>query len=93
MKKKVDPRDYNLSPKTNLLRNDSGEFCIVINRKTRIAMKDAAVILQKAKTIKRKVPGASVVLETTAPVCSKSVHFLQMHHIVVVSIDSIEGQN
>ena len=44
-------------------------------------MKDAAVILKKAATIKESVPSAAVTLETTAPICSKSIKFLKKNGI------------
>ncbi len=47
-------------------------------------MKDAVAILKKAETIKEIVPSASVTLETTAPVCSKSIIFLKENGINVV---------
>ncbi len=46
-------------------------------------MNDAVTILKKAETIKESVPSASVALETTAPVCSKSIKFLKENGINV----------
>jgi hypothetical protein len=77
MIKKIDPKIYGLPPRTILMKRDSGEFILVINRKSRIIMKDALAILKKVEKIKEKVPNASVALETNAPVCSKSIKFLE----------------
>ncbi len=49
-------------------------------------MKDAVTILKKAETIKKSVLSASVTLETTAPVCSKSIKFLKENGIEVVHL-------
>ncbi|MCK5165070.1 MAG: hypothetical protein KAQ72_15190 [Desulfobacula sp.] len=73
----VDPKLYGLPPRTVLMKQDSDEFVLVINRKSRIIMKDALTIVKKVEKIKEKVQGASVVLETSAPVCSKSIKFLK----------------
>ena len=63
---------------------DLEEFILVINRKSRVIMKDAITILKKAEIIKEKVPNASVSLETTAPVCSKSIKFLKENGVEVL---------
>ena len=77
MIEQVDPKLYGLPPRTVLMKQDSDEFVLVINRKSRIIMKDALTIVKKVEKIKEKVQGASVVLETSAPVCSKSIKFLK----------------
>ena len=85
MTKQVDPKIYRLPPRTVLMKKDSDKFTLVINRKSRIIMKDALIILKKVEQIKKKVPGASVFLETNAPVCSKSIKFLEENDIDVVT--------
>ena len=77
MIEQVDPKLYGLSPRTILMKQDSKKFALVINRKSRIIMKDAIIILKKIEKIKEKVQNASVVLKTNAPVCSKSIKFLK----------------
>jgi len=86
LKKTVDPKSYGLPPRTVLLKIGPEKFILVINRKNRIIMKDASIILKKVEQIKGKVQNASVVLETSAPVCSKSIKFLNEKGIDVVSI-------
>ncbi|MEN8211120.1 MAG: hypothetical protein ABFR31_05340 [Thermodesulfobacteriota bacterium] len=85
MTEQVDPKNYNLPPRTVLKKRDFNEFILVINRKSRIIMKDALGVLKKNEKIKEKVPGASVSLETNAPVCSKSINFLAENDIDVVT--------
>jgi len=50
-----------------LLKDDNDNFVLLIDRKSRIIMKDANAILEKADKIKKIVPGATITLETTAP--------------------------
>ena len=77
MTEQVDPKIYSLPPRTVLMKKGAAKFTLVINRKSRIIMKDALIILKKVEKIKEKVQDASIVLETTAPVCSKSIKFLE----------------
>ena len=87
MTEQVDPKLYDLSPRTVLMKKDSNEFILVINRKSRIIMKDALSIAKKAEKIKEKIPNASITLETSASVCSKSIKFLERYGISVSSIN------
>ena len=84
MKEKIDPKVYELPPRTVLLKGGPDEFILVINRKSRIIMKDAITILKNVEKIKEKIQGASVVLETSAPVCSKSIKFLKKNGVDVI---------
>lgn len=84
MKEQVDPKLYGLPPRTILMKQGLKKFIIVINRKSRIIMKDALVILKKAKTIKEQAMDASVALETNAPICSKSIKFLEENNVEIL---------
>ena len=86
MKEQIDPKLYELPPRTVLLKGGRNEFILVINRKSRIIMKDALMILKKAEKIKRKSLKAWVSVETNAPVCSKSLEFLKDNDIRVVAV-------
>lgn len=83
--KKIDHRIYGLHARTVLESDGEDQFYVVINRKSRIIMKDARAILKKAETIKEKVPNAIISLKATAPVCSKSIQFLEQNDIAVTS--------
>ena len=85
MKEQVDPKLYDLPPRTVLMKRGSDEFILVINRKSRIIMKDALAILKKAEKIKEKALNSWVIVETSAPVCSKSIEFLKDNGIRVVT--------
>ena len=87
MIKQIDPKLYGFPPRTILMKRDSGEFILIINRKSRIIMKDALIILKKVEKIKEKNQNASVILETSAPVCSKSIKFLKENGVDILKID------
>ncbi|WP_020588951.1 hypothetical protein [Desulfobacter curvatus] len=80
---KIDPKLYGLPARTVLLKDDHDNFVLSIDRKSRIIMKDANAILDKADKIKKIVPGAIITLETKAPVCSKSTKFLSDNGIEI----------
>lgn len=82
---KIDPKPYGLTARTILMRGDHDDFVIFIDRKSRIVMKDATGILKKANVIRKNIPGATIKLETTAPVCSKSTQFLLDNGIEIIS--------
>ncbi len=82
---KVDPKIYNLPPRTVLLKDSHNNFILFMDRKSRIIMKDAFAILEKAEKIKNIAPDATIALETSAPVCSKSIKLLNNNDINVVS--------
>ncbi len=83
MDKFVDPQPYGLSSSTKLKQVSTAIFDIVIQRKSRIIMKDGESILAKVNRIKDHVPNAKVGLKTSAPVCSKTKVFLEGHGIRV----------
>ncbi len=83
MSKFIDPNLFNLPSSTKLRQIGANQFDIVIQRKSRIIMKDGEGILIKAKKIKEHVPNAKVRLRTSAPVCGKTRSFLKDHNIGV----------
>ncbi len=85
MNKFIDPKLFDLPPSTNLKQINASQFNIVIQRKSRIIMKDGKGVLAKAGTIKKHVPKAQISLVTSAPVCSKTKVFLEEHGINVSS--------
>lgn len=82
---KIDPKLYGLTARTVLLKDDHDNFVLSIDRKSRIIMKDSTAILEKADKIRKTVPRATITLETTAPVCSKSTKFLSDNEIEIIS--------
>ena len=74
--KTVDTKKYNLSSRVSLQENSSNELCIVINRKSRIIMKDGYRILEIAEKIKQVENKRKVKVLSSAPVCRKTRAFL-----------------
>jgi len=83
MARNVDPKRFGLHHATQLEQSGEKEFTLVINRKSRIIMKDGRNILAKAARILEKAPGAVVSLRTTAPVCSKTKKLLETNNVKV----------
>ena len=82
----VDPLNYNLLTRTKLLKDGSGSLFIVIDRKSRVVMKDGNKVLNVAKHIKEVNQNTTISLLTSAPVCSKTKEFLLKHKISVLAI-------
>ncbi len=85
MNKFIDPKLFGLTPSTRLKQTSNTQFEIVIQRKSRIIMKDGEGILAKAGKIKKHVPNAQISLVTSAPVCSKTKVFLEKRDMSVSS--------
>ena len=81
--KKIDPRRYNLSPRLNLQQNKLNELFIIIDRKSRVVMKDAHRILEMINRIQSIEKDRYVSVLTSAPVCSKTRIFLSNNSIPV----------
>ncbi len=84
MNKFIDPKLFSLPPSTKLKQVGTNQFDIVIQRKSRIIMKDGKGVLAKVGKIKHHVPKAKVSLRTSAPVCSKTEAFLKERGISVL---------
>ena len=74
--KNVDPQKYNLSSRIRLLKNNSGDMFIVIDRKSRIIMKDGKRINELVKSIQSVEKARKISVLTSAPVCSKTRIYL-----------------
>ena len=46
--KPIDPKTYNLSPRTKLLEDNKGSLFVVVDRKSRVVMKDGHKIVKIA---------------------------------------------
>jgi len=83
MKKQIDPAIFNLPSRSLIEETSENSFTIVMEKRSRIVMKDAEKVLEKAKKIKERFPTALVGLRISGPICSKSVNFLAEHGIEV----------
>ena len=87
MNKTVDPGTFGLPPGTQIELTLKDSYVLVIQRKSRIVMKDGRSILARVAKIKSSVPAAQVEVQTSAPVCSKTRRFLQEHSIAIGAIE------
>ena len=83
--KKIDPKLYNLHSRIALLKNKK-DIYIVIDRKSRIVMKDAHRILEIVKKIRDFETGKNVRVLSGAPVCGKTRTFLTENNITIKSL-------
>ncbi len=83
----IDSGLFGLHSSTKLYQIDEEHFEIVIQRKSRIIMKDGQGILAKVNKIKKHVAGAEINLRTSAPVCSKTKLFLEEHGIALLACE------
>lgn len=84
--KKLDPNIYGLKPQTKLFKNSNRDFFIVIDRKSRIIMKDGLRILKIAQKVRQKEGQKKIGLLTSAPVCGKTKSLLSDNNILVESL-------
>ena len=84
--KPIDPKTYNLPPRTKLLENNSGSLFILIDRKSRIIMKDGHKIVKIAEDIKKINQNKKISLLTSAPVCSKTKKHLLKYSVPVLAL-------
>ena len=77
-------KQFGLPVRTVLEQIDSKTIAIVIKRKSRIIMADGRKIVEKSQKIREMLPSAAVVLKTTAPVCSKTVRFLESFGVLLI---------
>ena len=72
----IDPKEYNLNSRALIKKPKPKHIVIVINRKSRIIMKDGERINKQKETINKIDPNIKTSLETTAPICSKTKKYL-----------------
>ena len=82
----VNPKTYNLSSRTKLLQDSAGTLFIVIDRKSRIIMKDGKRIIKLSENIKKVNQNKKISLLTSAPVCSKTKALLLKNDISILSL-------
>ena len=84
--RKVDPKAFNLSSRTNIQENDRNEVYFIINRKSRIIMKDGIRIFNQIQKVKEKRRDSRFFLKTSAPICSKTKKYLNQRNIEIFDI-------
>jgi len=81
----IDPKQFGLSSRSVIEKVDENNYNLVINRKSRIIMKDGTAIVEKIQKVKGVLPDAVVSLKIAGPICSKTLAFLKDHGIEVLS--------
>ena len=84
--KPIDPKTYSLSPRTKLLEDNKGSLFVVVDRKSRVVMKDGHKIVKIAEGIKKVNQNKKISLLTSAPVCSKTKKHLLKCSIPVLAL-------
>lgn len=81
----VNPKQYNLNARIRLKKSGKNIF-IVLERKSRVIMKDGYRILEIVKKIRDFETGKNVCVLSGAPVCSKTQKFLTKNNITIKSL-------
>jgi len=84
MNRTIDPEKFGLPVKPVLERIDTGTIAVVVDRKSRIIMAEGKKIVAKAEKIKEEMSTVTIALETSAPVCGKTIKFVEGDGIHVI---------
>lgn len=84
--KKLDSIKYGLNSRIKLFQNTKKEVFLVIDRKSRVIMKDGLRIIDIAEKVKSKEKYTGFYLKTSAPVCSKTKLYLNQRNILIEPI-------
>lgn len=77
MVERLDPKVFGISSRAVIEKRGLISYVIVINRKSRIIMADGKKISTMAEKIKATVGKAEIILESSAPICSKTMRYLE----------------
>ena len=86
--KRINPKNYNFTSRTTLYKKTDNIY-IIIDRKSRIIMKDGYRISEQAKSILSMDPDVRIRVATSAPVCSKTKEFLLRADVETVDLKSL----
>ena len=81
----IDPKKYGLHQRVKL-KGSGKEIFVLIERKSRVIMKDGNRIIQMAEKIKQANPTKKISVLSTAPVCGKTEQLLLKNSITVKKI-------
>ena len=81
MTQKIDPKQYGLNSRTQLIQISENEIAIFVNRKSRFIMKDGLGFLEKVDIVQKQLPDITVSLKITSAICSKTLKLLKEHKI------------
>ena len=78
----IDPKKYGFHQRVKL-KGSGKEIFILIERKSRVIMKDGNRIIQMAEKIKQTNPTKRISVLSTAPICRKTEQLLLKNNITV----------
>ena len=81
----INPKTYNLNSRVLIKQLQPKHIVVVINRKSRLIMKDGERINKQKETINKIKPNTKISLETTAPICSKTKNYLLSKDIKIIN--------
>ncbi len=84
--KKLDSIKYGLNSRIKLFQNTKKEVFLIIDRKSRVIMKDGLRIIDIAEKVKSKEEYTGFYLKTSAPVCSKTKLYLNQRNVLIEPI-------
>ena len=82
---RINPKEFGLHARTVMEQVDEHTVAMIMDRKSRIIMADGRKIVEKVEKIHKVRPEVTVILKTSAPVCSKTVTFLKKGGITIHS--------
>ena len=85
---RLDPKTFNLNNRV-VIEEEKNTLTLVVNRKSRIIMKDGRRLLDQIRQIK-KFSNKEVLIFTTAPVCSKTKSFLNSNGVEITQENNTE---
>ena len=85
----IDPQKFGLTKRVKLCNAGKEGVDIIIERKSRLIMKDGIKIIATANQIKGSKKIKTVSLKTSAPVCSKTKSLLIKNNIEVKVLKSV----
>ena len=85
---RLDPKTFNLNSRV-IIEEEKNTLTLVVNRKSRIIMKDGRRLLDQIRQIK-KFSYKEVLIFTTAPVCSKTKSFLNSNGVEITQENNTE---
>ena len=80
---RIDPKNFGLHARTVLEQVDEHTIALIMDRKSRIIMADGRKIVEKVENIHEVRPGVTIILKTSAPVCSKTFASLDKAGIAI----------
>jgi hypothetical protein len=74
---KINPKIYSINSRISIFRTTNGGVLVMINRKSRIIMKDGHKIIENVKKINKIEKDVKITIKIKAPLCSKTKTFLE----------------